>query len=79
MHCHTGYSGETITDVVNIGIGGSDLVSNTCSVLVYTVLIHANLVTCIYTCIFPCVLLKGLFPLPHLGSVYGDRGPEAIQ
>lgn len=29
MCCYAGYSGETITDVVNIGIGGSDLVSNT--------------------------------------------------
>ncbi len=27
---YTGYSGEKITDVVNIGIGGSDLVGGAC-------------------------------------------------
>ena len=42
MQCPTGYSGETVTDVVNIGIGGSDLVSS--NVLLYTGLIHANVV-----------------------------------
>ena len=57
MHCPTGYSGETITDVVNIGIGGSDLVSSI--VLVYTGLIHANVVMYKYMYMY----IKGLFPL----------------
>ncbi len=37
---HVGYSGQKITDVVNIGIGGSDLVSCLGDALIACMLIH---------------------------------------
>ena len=53
--CFAGYTGESITDVVNIGIGGSDLVRATfrCSVALAkgrNIKGHDRIWSCIWSC-----------------------------
>lgn len=70
-----GYTGKAITDVVNVGIGGSDLVSAIYGKDVF--------LTCVYSHKHSPAAVTGLSELePELswiaGPPDGDRGPEAL-